>query len=61
MSVYLEAVAQARDHRAQSEADFRAALHRAAEHHSMRQIAVHAGLSYSGVRWLLKEAEENQR
>jgi len=58
MSVYLEAVAQARDHRAQSEADFRKALQRAADHHSLRQIAPHAGLTYSGVAWLLKEGKE---
>lgn len=54
MSVYLEAVAQAAERRTQSETEFRAALARAAEHHSLRQIAPHAGLTYSGVAFLLK-------
>ncbi len=58
MSVYLEAVAQAAERRAASEAEFRAALARAAEHHSLRQIAPHAGLTYSGVAWLLKNKED---
>lgn len=61
MSAYLEAVDQAREHRAQSEAAFAAAIVRAAQHHSLRQIAPHAGLTYSGVAHILnREKETNQ-
>lgn len=59
MSVYLEAVEQAREHRTHAEHEFRAALARAAEHHSLRQIAPHAGLSHAGVAFLLKTKEKN--
>ena len=59
MSVYLEAVAQAREHRQDAEAEFRAALKRAAQHHSLREIAPAAGMTYSGVAWLLKSKEAN--
>jgi len=55
MSAYLEAVAQAAERRTTSEAEFRAALIRASEHHSLREIAKHAGLSHAGVAWHLKE------
>ena len=54
MSVYLEAVAQAAERRAASEAAFRAALVAAANHHSLSQIAPYAGLKKSGVAWLVK-------
>lgn len=57
MSVYLEAVAQAAEHRQDAEAEFRAALVRARQHHSLREIAPHAGLTYSGVAWLTQEGE----
>lgn len=59
MSAYLEAVAQARERRAQSEADFRAAVVRAAQHHSLRQIAPHAGMTFSGVQAVLNREKEN--
>lgn len=55
MSVYLEAVAQAAERRTQSDAEFRAAIVRAAEWHSLRTIAPYAGLSFSGVAFLLKK------
>ena len=58
MSVYLEAVAQARDRRAAAELEFRAALARAAEHHSLRQIAPYAGMSFTGVHWLVQQQKE---
>ncbi len=54
MSVYLEAVAQSAERRASSEAEFRAALVRATDHHSLSQIATSAGLSKAGVAWLVK-------
>lgn len=64
MSVYLEAVAQAREHRdtthqtsAQADAEFRAALARAAQHHSLREIARHAGITFSGVKWIIDQKE----
>lgn len=60
MSVYLEAVAQAAERRADAEAAFRAALIRAREHHSLREIAPHAGLTWSGVAWLTKQ-EDTER
>lgn len=53
MSVYLEAVAQAAERRASSEAEFRAALVRAADHHSLAQIAPHAGLTKPGVAYIV--------
>ncbi len=53
MSVYLEAVAQAAERRQQSEAEFRAALVRATAHHSLSQIAPHAGLTKAGVAYLV--------
>lgn len=59
MSAYLEAVAQARDQREQSEAAFRAALARAAEHHSLRQIAPYAGMTFTGVHHLLQAQKES--
>lgn len=61
MSAYLEAVAQARDRRADAEQEFRAALMRAREHHSLREIAPYAGMTYAGVQWLTqkKESEES--
>lgn len=59
-SVYLEAVAQAREKRQDAEAEFRAALLRATTHHSLAQIASHAGLSRAGVAWLVK-AERTKR
>jgi hypothetical protein len=54
-SAYLEAVAQAAERRAASETDFRAALVRARQHHSLREIAPYAGMSFAGVAWLTKE------
>jgi hypothetical protein len=66
MSVYLEAVAQAREtrdqtHQASNAANlaFRAALERAHQHHSLRQIAVVAGISHSGVKFLIDEGKDN--
>lgn len=60
MSVYLEAVAQAREHRQDAEQAFRNALNRAREHHSLREIAPYAGLSFAGVAWLTKETETEE-
>ncbi len=59
MSVYLEAVAQASERRQDSEAAFRTALARAADHHSLQQIATAAGMSKSGVVHLVNQAKEN--
>lgn len=59
-SVYLEAVAQAREHRHDAETQFRAAVARAAEHHSLRQIAPHAGLTFSGVAYILRQEESEE-
>lgn len=58
MSAYLEAVAQAREHRADAETEFRNALKRAREHHSLREIAPHAGLTFAGVAFLTKTEKE---
>ena len=62
MSVYLEAVEQAREKRehthqadANAQAAFVQALTVAREHHSLRQIAAAAGISYSGVKYLLDQ------
>ncbi len=55
MSVYLEAVAQAAQKRRDSEQEFRAALVQATHHHSLSQIAPHAGLTKAGVAWLVKD------
>lgn len=64
MSVYLEAVAQAREHRdtthqdaSQADREFRAALARAAQHHSLREIARYAGVTFAGVKWLIDQKE----
>ncbi len=59
MSVYLEAVAQTAERRANSEAAFRAALARAAQHHSLSQVAIAAGMSKSGVVHLVNAEKEN--
>lgn len=59
MSVYLEAVAQAREHRHEAEVEFRAALVRARQHHSLREIAPHAGITHAGVRWITLQEKEN--
>lgn len=60
MSAYLEAVAQARDQRADAETHFRQALVRARENgHSLREIAPYAGMTYAGVAWLTKTDEED--
>lgn len=56
-SAYLEAVAQAAERRAASETDFRAALVRARQHHSLREIAPYAGMSFAGVAFLTKTKE----
>ena len=60
MSVYLEAVAQAAEHRQHAELEFRAALVRARQHHSLREIAPYAGLSFAGVAWLTKDTETEE-
>ncbi len=59
MSVYLEAVAQAAEKRQESEADYRAALTRATDHHSLAQIAAAAGVSKGAVAWLVKNGRSN--
>ena len=59
MSSYLEAVAQARDRRADAETEFRAALARAREHHSLREIAPYAGMTYAGVQWLTQKEKKD--
>ena len=56
MSVYLEAVAQAAERRANSEAEFRAALVRATEFHSLSAIAPAAGLTKAGVAYLVAQS-----
>ena len=66
MSVYLEAVEQARERRdathqadAEAQAAFVAALTVARQHHSLRKIAAAAKLSHSGVQWLIDHKEAN--
>jgi biotin operon repressor len=60
VSVYLEAVAQTAERRQHSETEFRAALARAAEHHSLQQIANAAGMSKSGVVHLVNQQKETK-
>ena len=62
MSAYLEAVAQTREHRdqtqradAQAQEAFVRALKLARQHHSLRACAKAAGLSFSGVKYLTEE------
>lgn len=62
MSAYLEAVEQAREHRDQThaadaaaQAAFVNALVIARQHHSLRQIAQAAGISFSGVKFLTEQ------
>lgn len=54
MSTLLEVVHEARELRDSAEKEFRRALVRASEHHSLREIARVAGMSFSGVAWHLK-------
>lgn len=68
MSAYLEAVEQAREKREAThaadqaaQAAFVQALTVARQHHSLRKIAQAAGISHSGVKWLLDQQQENQR
>jgi hypothetical protein len=60
VSVYLEAVAQAAEHRRDAEQTFRAALVQAANHHSLSQIAPYAGMKKSGVAYLVKTERNNE-
>lgn len=62
MSVYLEAVEQAREHREAThaadeaaQAAFVHALTIARQHHSLRAIAKAAGITHSGVVYLLDQ------
>ena len=62
VSAYLEAVAQAREQRDETgranetaQANLVAALARAHQHHSLREIAPYAGMTYAGVAWLIKQ------
>lgn len=62
MTAYLEAVRIAADQRAQAQADaqhvehtFRAAIRRAAEHHSLREVGRAAGITHAGVRYIIQQ------
>ncbi len=59
MSVYLEAVSQAAERRQDSEQEYRAALARATQHHSLSQIAAAAGVSKGAVAWLVNTQKES--
>lgn len=62
MSATLEAVARARDARLTSEEAFRAKLAKAhARGHSWAEIGEVAGLSPSGVRYLVEELNERRK
>jgi hypothetical protein len=61
VSVLLEAVAEARELRQQAEREFRRALVRAAEAHSLREIARVAGITFSGVAYLLRRERGEKR
>ncbi len=53
MPSLLEQLARARDQRARSEAEFRAALIQARERHSWTELAAVAGLSRSACRYFV--------
>jgi hypothetical protein len=61
MSVLLEKVAAAREHRAEAEAEFRLALAEAKELHSWAEIAEVAGVSIAGVRYLARNLNAQRR
>lgn len=54
MSVLLDAVQEARELRDVADREFRKALTRASEQHSLREIGRAAGLSFAGVRFILR-------
>lgn len=60
MSVYLQAVTDARQRRETAEHAFRAALQAAVPYHSWAEIARAAGLSRSGARYLALELNERR-
>lgn len=61
MTALLEILQEARDLRDAAEREFRLALKRAAELHTLRELASVTGLTRQGVHWLLKreQREEN--
>jgi hypothetical protein len=58
MSYLLDAVTESAEARHHAEAEFRAAVVRAREHHSLRAIALAAGLTHNAIVHLLKREQE---
>jgi hypothetical protein len=60
VSYLLDAVTEAREHRAHAEDEYVRAVQRAREHHSLRAIAQAAGVTHNAIVHLLKR-EENRK
>lgn len=62
MTALLEILQEAASLRQEAEAEFRLALKRAAEQHTLRELASVTGLTRQGVHYLLRrEREETER